>query len=284
MDTDSTTITPDRQDLAAGPFSVSLKFNNTSAMLYRNRYLPRNGEQPGLSAQEFLCSFSIHKTEIPAHFQSQLMLATNGQPHRYELLMQRIQTRVLEPARRRQQERRSIEQLNQMRDWVTFAQQQINQAADCAYRDSHLADPKVQHGVRQLLQKAQCLLIQPQAAAPAQDHSADPEERLQQLLENINNDLAQVQAIMPTAGQQFERGYKFADYTVRQVQQLWFNTADAIAVLNQRQQFKRPNHWSEMRQKVMHSASQKATEVLASAPEQEPPGDEISLGGITGEE
>ena len=285
MDTDSITISHDSNDLVSGPFSVSLKINNTSVMLYRNRYIARNGEQPGASTQQLLCSFSVRKTEIPADFHSQLIRATTGQPRRYEQLMQTLKTRVLEPARRRQQEREHLEQLTRIRDWVDFAHQQIQQAASYDYRNTHLADPEIQQRVQLLLKDAQRLLVQPKAikmeAAPG---SPSAEQRLQQLLENINNDLAQVQAIMPMAGEQFGRGYEFSSYTVQQVQQFWFNTSDTIAVFNQRRQLKRPNHWSEMRQEVMQSASQKATEVLVSAPEQEPPGNEISLGGITGEE
>ena len=55
----SPTSSPDTGAIAS-PFSVSLKINATSVMLYRNIYLKGTGDQRGLSAQEYLCSFSLH--------------------------------------------------------------------------------------------------------------------------------------------------------------------------------------------------------------------------------
>ena len=284
MGTDSTS--PGSQDLAADSFSVSLKLNGTSVMLYRNRYIPRSGEHPGLSAQQFLCSFSIHKTELPNDFHNQLMQATTGQPHRYEQLMERIQTRVLEPARQRQQERQRQEQLTRLRGWVTFAQQQIEQATDYAHRDDHLADPQVQHGVRQLLQAAQSLLAQPQAIATqaqAAPDSSQSEQQLQQLLASINQNCRQIQTMVPLAGGKFGRGYAFAPETIAKVQQLWFNTSEAIAVLNQRQQLNRPSGWSQLRAQVMQPSHGEAPQPPASATEQESPGDTTAPDGIISE-
>ena len=201
--------------------------------------------------------------------------------------MQTIRTRVLEPARQRQQARVCFEQLARMRGWVSFAHQQINAAACCAYRDSHLADPEIQQGVRLVLQDAQRLLVLPkviEAEVEAAPNATPPEERLRQLLVSINDACVQVQAMVPMSGKQFGRGHEFDPDTVRQVQQMWFNTSEAIAVLNQRQQLKRPNHWSEMRQEVMQPPSEDATVVPASSPEQGPPGDDgLASGGITGE-
>ena len=287
MGTDSTTTPPGSQDLAPGPFSVSLKVNSTSAMLYRNGYLPRNGKEAGTSTQQFLCSFSIHKTEIPPNFHNQLKLATNGNPRRYEQLMQTLQTRVLEPARRRQQERERLEQLTCLRDWVTFAQQQIQQAKGYAYRDAHLADPQVQHRVRQLLQESQSLLIEPQAIATGtqtEPNSSQAEKTLQQLLETINQACWQIQAMVPLAGGKFGRGYTFAPETIAQVQQLWFNTSDAIGVLNQRQQLNRPSGWSQLRAQLMQPSHVEAPQPPASATEQEPPSDTTAPDGITSAE
>ena len=59
----SPTSSPDTGAIAS-PFSVSLKINATSVMLYRNIYLKGTGDQRGLSAQEYLCSFSLHETGV----------------------------------------------------------------------------------------------------------------------------------------------------------------------------------------------------------------------------
>ena len=200
--------------------------------------------------------------------------------------MQTLQTRVLEPARRRQQERERLEQLTCLRDWVTFAQQQIQQAKGYAYRDAHLADPQVQHRVRQLLQESQSLLIEPQAIATGtqtEPNSSQAEKTLQQLLETINQACWQIQAMVPLAGGKFGRGYTFAPETIAQVQQLWFNTSDAIGVLNQRQQLNRPSGWSQLRAQLMQPSHVEAPQPPASATEQEPPSDTTAPDGITSE-
>lgn len=250
MDMSPISSSPSETGAFASPCSVSLKINATSVMLYRNIYLKGTGDQRGLSAQEYLCSFSIHETDIPLEFQEQLRRATTGQPQRHEELVQTIHHRALVPARQRRQAKELLEQRSRIKGWVCFAHLQIKEAAGCAHRDSHLADPEIQHGVRQVLQEAQRLLVWPKAVAAqaqAAPDSTRSEQRLRQLLETINDACAQVQAMVPLSGGQFGRGHKFEPSTVEQVQQMWLNTSDAVAALSQRQQFKRPKNWSNMR-------------------------------------
>ena len=287
MSTETTSIHPTNPGPTKGSFSVTLKFNATAVMLYRNIYIARSGKHKGISAQEFLCSFSIHKTEIPPEFHTQLRLATTGQPKRYEELIQRIHTRAIEPARRRQQERERLEQLDQMRGWVTFAQQQIQQATSCDYRDAHLSDAHIQQRVRELLHEAQRLLVPPPALATKTQAASDfnqPEHKLHALLETINHACKQIHDMVPLAGGHFGRGYEFAPETIAQVQQLWFNTSDAVAVLNQRQQFIRPSGWSQMRHKVMPSDTGETHQATPSSTEQELPSDMPASAGITSKE
>lgn len=229
-------------------------------MLYRNIYLKGTDYQRGLSAQEYLCSFSIHETDIPLEFQEQLRQATAGQPQRYAQLLQAIHDRALVPARQRREEKELQEQRSRIKNCVCFARLQLNEAAGYAYLDIHLADPEIQEEVRLALEEAKRLLVQPKSdvRGPYAQPLSDPtqsERRLQQLLASINHACQEIQKIVPMSGQQFGRGYDFSADTVRQVQKMWFNTSDAIAVLNQRQQLKRPAQWSEMRQDVMFLSS-----------------------------
>ena len=243
------------------PCSVSLKINASSVMLYRNVYLKGTGNKRGLFAQEYVCSFSIHETDIPQEFQERLRQATLGNPERYKQLVQAIHDRALVPARQRREEKELQEQRSRIKGCICFARLQLNEAAGYAYRDIHLADPEIQQEVRLALEEAKRLVVQPTRPHVVDAHaqrSADParsEQRLQQLLAGINHACREIQQMMPMSGKQFGRGYDFSADTVQQVQQMWFNTSDAIAVLNQRQQLKRPAQWSERRQDVTQPSS-----------------------------
>lgn len=244
-----------------GPFSVSLKINASSVMLYRNVSVKGVGDQRAVSGQEYFCSFSIHETDIPQEFQGRLRQATLGNPERYKQLVQAIHDRALVPARQRREEKALQEQRSRIKGCVCFARLQLSEAAGYAYRDIHLVDPEIQQEVRLALEEAKRLVVQPipphvvdAHAQPSADH-ARSEQRLQQLLAGINHACREIQQMVPMSGQQFGRGYDFSADTVQQVQQMWFNTSDAIAVLNQRQQFKRPAQWSERRQDVTQLSS-----------------------------
>ena len=283
----SPTSSPDTGAIAS-PFSVSLKINATSVMLYRNIYLKGTGDQRGLSAQEYLCSFSLHETDIPLEFQERLRQATAGHPQRYQELMQAIHDRALVPARQRRQAKELLEQRSRIKGWVCFAHLQIKEVAGCAYRDIHLADPEIQQEVRLVVEEAKRLVVQPTKPNVVENHaqlssdSARSEQRLWQLLADINHACHEIQQMVPMSGQQFGRGYDFSTDTVQQVQKMWFNTADAIAVLNQRQQLKRPGQWSEMRRDVMQLSSGSGTDMtLENSPGQCLPDSELALCSIT---
>ena len=284
MGTDSTNLSPDSQDLASGPFSVSLKFNRTSVSLYRNGYTPRSGAQPGVSTQHFLCSFSIHKTEIPTNFHNHLLRATTGQPHRYESLIQTITTRVLKPARQRQQELERQEQHARMQGWLNSALNQVQQAACCAYRDAHLGNPQIQQAVRQLLQETKPLLLPPNSVAAETKtvlNSSQAEQKLQQALQTIHQSYQQIQQMLSRTGGQFAPSYQFDPETVHRVQQLWFRHSDVIAACSRYKPLKRANHWSQMRDKVMGSSHVEPVEYLDDTSEHSLPGEDISLTDIT---
>lgn len=286
MGTDSTNLSPDSQDLASGPFSVSLKFNRTSVSLYRNGYTPRSGAQPGVSTQHFLCSFSIHKTEIPTNFHNHLLRATTGQPHRYESLIQTITTRVLKPARQRQQELERQEQHARMQGWLNSALNQVQQAACCAYRDAHLGNPQIQQAVRQILQETKPLLLPPNSVAAEAKTALDSsqaEQKLQQALQTIHQSYQQIQQMLDRTDEQFAPSYPFDPETVHQVQQLWFRHSDVIAALSRYKLLKRTNHWGQRREQVMGSSYAQPVEYPDDTSEDSPPGEEISLSGIAGE-
>lgn len=247
-----------------GPCSVSLKFNATSVMLYRSSYVKSTLGKGGMTTQEYVCSFPNHLTEIPTHFHEQLQRATGGQPQRYEELIQTIKTRVLAPARELQEAKRQLEELEQMRAWLTFGQLQVHEAAACTQRDTCVSDPKIQQSVASILEDVQYLLAlareaererNPEQATPTDTTQAD--ERLRQLLEGINRACAEIQAMLPVERNHFPRGYEFDERTVQAVQQMWFNTSETISALSQRQQLKRTSGWTELRPKVMTLAGER---------------------------
>jgi len=88
---------------STGP-SISMKINRTSVMLYANEYHKPPDGGAGHAVQRYLGSCSVNVTELPAAFHALLREGTRGQPERYLALMQRLQDRVLEPARQRQRE------------------------------------------------------------------------------------------------------------------------------------------------------------------------------------
>lgn len=258
MGTSDAPYTPSNPTDGIG-MSVSLKINGTSVMLYRNRYLKGEQGKSGMSAQEYLCAFSVQLTDIPPDFHEKLRQATTGHHERYEKLLKTIHTRVLEPARKRQKEREWKAQREEITGWLSFAHQQLRSAASYPHRESHLGAPEIQDKVQLVLQTAQRLQVTPTTvdepkpqAAPA---STQAEEKLYQLLVTVNDTFEQIKAMVPMSGNQFGRGYEFSQETVQQVQQIWFTTSDALGMLNRRQQFKRPPGWSEMRQDVMSGNS-----------------------------
>lgn len=239
------------------PCSVSLKINASSVMLYRNSYQKGMDGQRGHSEQEYLCSFSIHETEIPVQFHEYLRQATTQNPERYEQLVETILNRVLLPARQRQQEKQLREQSERIKRCVHFASQQLKEAADCAVHNQ-LNDMQIQQELRQVYREAKRLMVAPPqpttapvSLQPLPDAAEQSEQKLQQLLDVTNQALLEIQAMVPMAGQQFPKGYKFSEDTVMKVRRMWFHTTDAVDALNQRKQLRRPTGWPEMRDEVM---------------------------------
>ena len=247
-------------------------------MLYRNEYLKPSGNRPGCSVQEYLGSFSVHATEIPPAFDALLRQATSGRPERYQALVERLEERVLAPARERHAEQLRQQQRDHILGLLGFAQQQLHAVGDMPDAAAHLTAPEVLGAVTQVVHSAQRLQVMPKVAspgigletgdtpavasstasgtepveAPAEENDAEsPEERLQMLLMRINGACQEISSMMPEAAKQFRRGYPFQDQTVELVRQLWFNSSDAIAALNGRGQLKRPKVWESLRSEVL---------------------------------
>lgn len=260
---------------------MSLKIGRTSVMLYRNEYLKPSGNRPGCSVQEYLGSFSVHATEIPPAFDVLLRQATSGRPERYQALVERLEQRVLAPARQRHAKQLRQQQRDHILGLLGFAQQQLQAVGDVPHAAAHLTAPEVLGAVTQVVHSAQRLQVMPDAIfartgpetgdtpaltsstasgtepveAPAEANDAEsPEERLQMLLMRINGACQEISSMMPEAAKQFRRGYPFQDHTVELVRQLWFNSSDAIAALNGRGQLKRPKVWESLRAEVLAGA------------------------------
>ena len=273
--------TPGRSAPAIDGASVSLKIGRTSVMLYRNEYLKPAGNRPGCSVQDYLGSFSVHATEIPPAFDALLRRATSGRPERYRALLERLEERVLAPARRRHAEQLRQQQHDHILGLLGFAQQQLQAVSAVPDPLTHLVAAEVRDAVAQVVHSAQQLQVMPGTAFPATspeagdtparesntasgvapveppDEAPDvktPEERLQALLMRINGACQEISSMMPEAAKQFRRGYPFQDQTVELVRQLWFNSSDAIAALNGRGQLKRPKVWETLRAEVLSGA------------------------------
>lgn len=272
---------PYRSPDPTGEVSVSLKIGRTSVMLYANRYRKPSHGTPGGSVQEYMGSFSVHATEIPPAFDALLCQATSGRPERYRALVERLQERVLEPARLRAQARQREQHRDHLMGLLTFARQQLDAAAEVPDAGSHLTLPSVREAVALVLTRAlrlQVAAVEPEPEAGTAHDEADnsamrdapsvevaedttvesAEQRLQVLLATINGACTEVAAMMPEAAKRFRRGYPFEQETVNGVQQLWFRSSDAIAALNGRGPLKRPKVWEALRSQVLPSAAAEA--------------------------
>lgn len=260
--------------------SVSLKIGRTSVMLYANSYRKPTAVSAGCSTQEYLGSFSVHATEIPPVFDALLRQATSGRPERYRALVERLEQRVLAPARQRHLERLQQQQRAHILGLLDFARQQLGAVGDVHGMPTHLGSPEVREAVERVVRSAQrlqagtaepaepagagqataevCVEVcveahggddalaheQAPADAPARE---DAEALLQARLVAIHEACQDIAAMMPEAARRFRRGHPFEDRTVELVRQLWFSTSGAIAALNGRSQLKRPKTWDARR-------------------------------------
>lgn len=135
------------------PCSVTLKISKSSVMLYANRYLRHEGE-PGATAQQYLASFATRCTDIPPAFDAILRQATAGQPGRYRQLCQRIEERVLVPARRQAQAEALKKSWVQLAQYLEDATEQLQQAQDLPHFDELIAHPAMQVAVQILVGQA----------------------------------------------------------------------------------------------------------------------------------
>ncbi len=246
--------TPSTMDASIG-FSVSLKLNKTSVMLYRNGYRKATDGGHGASTQTYLCSFSRECTDIPPEFEEKLRQATAGNPKRYATIMEKIRTDVLEPARKKAQEQQFKAQEERVKGSLSFALQQIESAASCGNRDAILANEEIQQALRRVERGAKNLLVEPKALQVAADAQAQdapsPEREVIGLLETINQACTRLKAIMPFDGGFFARNHQFDKATVELVQQMWFRVQHAHDALTMHKQLHRPKNWTRMQKEVM---------------------------------
>lgn len=229
-------------------------------MLYTSRYVKRSGE-PGATTQEYLASFSITSTEVPANFKSLLRQATAGRPERYQALMQRIEVRVLEPARALA----AIEQ--QKKAWVNLAEHleiataQLQLAKALPHFEHHVRHPAMQIAVKQIVEQANSAVYDGAASggspalttATGKQANEDglsgitAEAKLQALLSQLGQTCNEITELMPEAARNFRRGHKFEPATTELVKKAWFKTSDAISALGGRSQLRRPKRWEHLR-------------------------------------
>ena len=248
---------------STGP-SISMKINRTSVMLYANEYCKPPDGGAGHAVQRYLGSCSVNVTELPAAFHALLREGTRGQPERYLALMQRLQDRVLEPARQRQREFERRQRHQQVLGTLGTAIQHLSELEGLPELDEHLHERPVQQAVKRLFDAVNNLQRVPAPVAPvtapsellpqepAELASPDEAERcLQEQLAIINQACARIVDMMPEAARQFKKGHPFHAKTVHLVQRSWFHISDMQSALSGRTALRRPKSWDSMREQVM---------------------------------
>ena len=248
---------------STGP-SISMKINRTSVMLYANEYCKPPDGGAGHAVQRYLGSCSVNVTELPAAFHALLREGTRGQPERYLALMQRLQDRVLEPARQRQRELKRRQRHQQVLGTLGTAIQHLSELEGLPELDEHLHERPVQQAVKRLFDAVNNLQRVPAPVAPvtapsellpqepAELASPDEAERcLQEQLAIINQACTKVIDMMPEAARQFKKGHPFHEKTVKMVQRSWFHVSDMQSALSGRTALRRPKSWDSMREQVM---------------------------------
>lgn len=245
------------------PTSVSLKINRTSVMLYSNRYV-RLPDGSGASSQAYLASFPITATELPAAFELLLRAATAGRPERYQALMKRIETEVLIPARQREAEETARRNQQGIENALRWATQNLEAIPTLPAYNDLIDRPELQRLLANLLDASARLAssMPPTMPAdtpmPSSEPNQLPEQRLQALMINLEKTCLEIGALLPESAQVFKRGHIFERETVALVKRLWFRTADVIARLGSRAQFRRPAGWSALRPSVLEAESELA--------------------------
>lgn len=243
------------------PTSVSLKINRTSAMLYANKYV-RLPNGSGASSQTYLASFPVSATDLPKEFESILRSATVGRPERYKALIERIETEVLIPARRRAAEELARRNLIALENALNWATQNVTAIPEMQAYNELIEHPVPQRLLAKLDEATYRLVsrIKPNAQTVLQTaNTANPttaEERLKTLLTNLEDICLEIGTLLPESAQAFKRGYVFDEETVSLVQRNWFRTSDVIARLGSRAQFRRPAGWSALRASILRDETE----------------------------
>lgn len=245
---------------AISPCSVTLKISKTSVMLYAVRYIKRAGEA-GATMQEYLGSFPISSTEIPVTFDALLRQATVGRPDRYAALLEKIDERVLGPARLQATAAAQKKAWEMLSEHLDLAASQLQQAKALPYFEQYVQHPAMQVAVSAIVEQASSAIrAHPKAVEGTRQtkelhllatHDASgkvpAEHRLQMLLAQLGQTCDEIAALMPDAARHFRRGHKFEPATTELVKKAWFKTSDAIAALGGRSQLRRPKRWEHLR-------------------------------------
>lgn len=173
--------------------------------------------------------------------------------------MQRIENRVLEPARLRKQLLEQKQQQQHLMRLLMTAQHCAVEVTQSQHLDESLRDANVQDLVSNFyitvadLQEQKIRVLKSDTESTAVEL---PEKKLQQLLQQHKQICDEVCAMMPVAAGSFGRGYEFEDLTIELVKALWFSNSEIISLLNRRTQLKRPANWSKMNDVELTSADE----------------------------
>lgn len=230
--------------------SVSLKIGPKSVALFCNHYEKSSSGRGGRSVQQYLGSFSSDCTQIPSDFLQLLRDNTLGRQERFDELMERIETRVLQPARERKQLLERQRQQQRLTQILSTAHHYAAEVAQDPHLKEFLQDASVQKLVSNFYTAATSLQEQKNRLLGQDTESTEmellPEKKLQQLLQQHKQLCDEVCAMMPVAAGSFGRGYEFEELTLELVKALWFSNSEIISLLNRRTQLKRPANWSKM--------------------------------------
>lgn len=230
--------------------SVSLKIGRKSVTLFSNHYEKSTSGGGGQSVQKYLGSFSSDCTEIPADFLTLLRDNTLGRQDRLDELLQRIENRVLEPARERKRLLEQQQQKQRLVQLLSVAHSYTTEVAQTSIFNESMHDANVQELVSNFYTTVSGLQEQKNRLLEQGTESTEvellPEQKLQQLLQQHKQICDEICTMMPVAAGSFARGYEFGESTVDLVKILWFSNSEVISLLNRRTQLKRPANWSKI--------------------------------------
>lgn len=167
--------------------SVSLKIGRKSVTLFSNHYEKSLSGGGGQSVQKYLGSFSSDCTEIPADFLTLLRDNTLGRQDRLDELLQRIENRVLEPARERKRLLEQQQQKQRLVQLLSVAHSYTTEVAQTSIFNESMHDANVQELVSNFYTTVSGLQEQKNRLLEQGTESTEvellPEQKLQQLLQ-----------------------------------------------------------------------------------------------------